>query len=393
MKSPHLVKMLTVSVLSAVLGYGFGSTRQDVAKKGSDPRDAGRHPQNRSVADASRTEESMIQLRLRALLGESSLSPASAHRTTTRALEEKDPARRLAALGLIVDSMTPETASSIRQAFIDSTINTGRRNDEAWFTMVRKFGELLGPAALDQIKPDNSLEKALALEGWAMADSDAALAHLRTMDRSESGYSESCAALLTGIAKVDPGKSFQIILSDPDLDVNFQTLVTSSVQSLGIDGATQTLQSALDRADPEAAQSFAFRAIFNELADTMMHQNWTSGHSDKVLPWLEQQKGQPFLTNQVLAHAAQDVALQGKMSEALDWLDRMNDQDSKPSLGRSGIRSAVMKDPSLLSNLDEDTFGRVMEQFPPNSPEMKVLADAIEPLKPAYASKLRAAGP
>lgn len=391
MRSSRLVQMLTVGLLSAVLGYGFGRTHEDVAKKGGDPGETERPLRNRS-RDASRPEEIIISPELGRLLGDQPLTKTSIHEVTTRVLTESDPARRLAGLGLIIDSMTPATALLIRQAYLDNTINTGRRDEGTWDLMIRKFGATLGAAALEELK-NNPGQTAVAIGGWAMADPDAALAHFRKMDPSDPAYRQSCSAMLTGIASVDPGRSIQMVLAEPTLTVNSKAMVTAAVQSLGMAGVTQTLQNVLDRSSPETAQSLAFQSIFDEIADTMMHQTWTSGRSENVLPWLEQLKGQPFLSDQIADHAILNVALQGKMSEALDWLDRMNDPKSESSIGRSGIRSALMKDPSLVSNLDEDTFGRVMKTFPPNSPEMKFLADVIAPLKPAYASRLRAGGP
>ncbi len=330
--------------------------------------------------------------RLRKLLGEAPLSKFSVQEGTCQILTETDPVRRSVALGLILDSMTPETALSIRQAFIDSTVSSGRRNDHEWTLMVRKVGETLGLAGYEAVK-GNGLEESLALEGWAMVDADGAFAHLQTMDKGSREYADNCAALLAGIAKIDPDKCFQLVLDHPDLSVNPQTLIKSAVQSLGMDGATQALQKALDEASPEAAQGGACQSMFFVLADDMMHQNWASGQSEKVLPWLEQLKRQPFVTDQVASHAAMDVALQGKIAESINWLDRMNDGDVGGAFGRNGLRSALMRNPSLLTKVDDATLDRVIAQFPPNSPLLSNLAEVIAPLKPDYASRLRAAGP
>jgi hypothetical protein len=323
-------------------------------------------------------------------LGAEPISESSIRSVTERILSETDPVRRSVAIGLIIESMTPATATSIRQAFIDSTVNTGRRNLEEWRLMSKKFGETLGLGGFEAAKGNGGGET-FVLEGCAMSDTDGALALIRTMDHETPEYAGYCAAVLTGIAKTDPDKSFQLILSNPDLPVDTRTLMMSAVQSLGMEGVTQSLQNALDRADPGVAQSPACQNIFNCLATDMLHQSWTSGRSERVLPWLEQLKGQPFLTDQVASHAAMDVALQGKIAESLDWLDRMNAGDANGVLGRDGLRSALMRDPTLLIKVDEATLGRVIAQFPPKSPAMAILADAIAPLKPEYASRLRAA--
>lgn len=398
MKFARPVQLLLVGVLSGVCGYGLGlpgnEPKRAAADRSGGGDGSGGYSQSRRTGNPPGSPENLLTPGMRELLGANPLSESSIRGVTTRILSESDPVRRFAAIALIIDSMTPATASSIRQGFLDSTINTGRRNDDAWFMMVRKYGETLGQAACDEVKgKGNGLEESLALEGWAMSDSGGAFAHLRKMDQAAPEFADNCAALLTGIAKIDPEKSFQLILNDPDLSVNPMTLMASAVQSQGMDGVTQSLQNALDRSGPEAAQSPAFRGMFEFLANDMMHQSWTSGRSEKVLPWLEQQKGQPFLTDQIASHATMDVALQGKVAESLDWVDRMNDGDAGGALGRNGLRSAFMRDPSLLANVDEATLGRVIAQFPPNSPAMTILADAIAPLKPAYANRLRAAGP
>ncbi len=398
MKLSRSGQLLLVALLSGVCGYGLGHMGKDPAGESAGQSGtsgpAARYPQGRRGENATGSSGNLLSPGVRNLLGTEPISESSVRSETARILSETDPVRRSVAIGLILDSMTPATASSIRQAFLDSTINTGRRNNEEWFMMVRKFGSTLGQAAFDEVKgKNNPLEEALTLEGWALADSDGAFAHLQTLNHDDPGYAGKCAAVLTGIAKVDPDKSFQMILDDPDLHVDPNPLMMAALQALGMDGVTASLQNAVDRAGPEAAQSPACQSLLGSLTDDMRLQNWTSGQSERVLPWLEQLKGQPFLTDQVASHTIMDVVLQGKLTESMDWLDRMNEGQDGGRFGRDGIRSALMRDPSLLSKVDEATLDRVIAQFPPNSREMAFLAEAIALMKPDYANRLRAAGP
>jgi hypothetical protein len=391
MKIPRSWPWLIVSVFCGAVGYWSGTPRQELAGRVDEEMgmsgQSGRRSHDRRGLRTSETVDALVSPELRGLIGNESLTNSSAHRVTMRVLEEADPVRRATAVGLILDSMTPANASAIRQGFLDITIETGRVHDGEWGLMVRKFGETMGKAALDEIK-SNPLESSSAFEGWAMADPNGALEHFRKMDPSDPTYRNFCSSLLTGIARTDPGKSFKMLLDDPDMTVDTRGLLNCAVQTLGMEGAGQALQNSLDQAGPEASRSDAFRSIFNQLANTMMHQNWTSGKSENVLPWLEQQKGQPFLTNQVVNHAVMDVALQGKVTVALNWLDRMNEGDDQKNLGRDGVCNAVLRDPTLLAKADEATFDRVIALLPADGNVRKSLADRLAQIRPDYAARL-----
>lgn len=395
MKFRHFGAWPLVCIISGLVGYWVGHPRQEIP--GHMTQEAARSHKSQPSQEARKagrpfgTADSLVTPELRDILGNAPLSGSSIRQVTMHILEENDPVRRLTAIGLILDSMTPANASAIRQAFIDITAETGRTHEAEWHLMVRKFGVTLGRAALDEIK-NNPGEKALAFEGWAMADPDGAMGYFRTLDPQSPEYAKQCMSMLAGVAKTDPEKGFLLVLSESNLPVDAEALVKSAIQSKGMDGVTHALQNALDQVDPDAAQKPSFNAIFRKLADSMIFQNWTSGRSENVLPWLEQHKGQPFLDNNVANHATKNVALQGKITTALDWLDRMNDGDKDAHLGREGIGMAVMENPSILTQVDEATLDRVIAQFPPKSDILKYLADDLESLKPEYATRLRAAG-
>ena len=398
MKSPRSWPWLIVCVFCGSFGYWLGHPRHGVAGRAVEETGmsgkSGKSSLDRRELRTTETVDGLVSPELRGLIGNASLTDSSARRVTMHVLEETDPVRRATAIGLILDSMTPANASAIRQGFLDITIETGRVHDAEWGLMVRKFGETMGKAALDEIS-NNPLESASAFGGWAAADPEGALEYFRKMNPSDPTYQNFCSSLLTGIARTDPGRSFKMLLGDPEMTVDTRELLRCAVQSLGMEGASQALQDSLDQAGPEASRSDAFRSIFTQLADTMIHQNWTSGKSENVLPWLEQQKGQPFLTHDIANHAAMDVALQGKITLALDWMDRMNEGgnvNDADNLGREGVCNAVLRDPTLLAKADEATFDRVIALFPAEEHVRNTLASILAPLKPAYADRVRNAG-
>lgn len=323
------------------------------------------------------------------LLGDPPATEAEMSAAMLRALSEPDPARRSAALGLLLDSMTVANAAAIKQAFIDITVRTGRRHDGEWALMLKKYGATLGKEAVDEWK--NSVkDRANAMEGWAMADPEAARLSL---DPADPHYAEMRMAVLQGVMGKDPVMGFRLALAEPDAPFYPEWIVQCGIQARGMEGATAALQEVLDNAAPELAHTPAFGQLFGALADAMFFQHWTGGQSEKMLSWLEQQKDQPFVTEEIINHGAKDAVLQGKLAETLDWLDRMGGGGRSALAGYGGLANALLMQPDLLAGVDDPTLDRIVSKLPGDGRALSSLATALEPANPDYAARLRALVP
>ncbi len=322
------------------------------------------------------------------LLGGPPGTGKSAGEATLRALSEPNPARRSAAIGILLDSMTVENAGAIKQAFVDITSRTGRRHDSEWVLMLKQYGHTLGKEAVDQLK-GNLKDRAHAMEGWAMADPEAARLSL---DPADPEFLEMRMAMLYGATGKDPATGFRMALLEPQSPFYPEWMVQCGIQSRGMEGTTAALQEVLDTSSPDLAHTPAFGMLFGALADAMFFQHWTGGQSEKMLPWLEQQKDQPFVTEQMIDHGAKDAVLQGKLTETLDWLDRMGGGERGPYAGSGGLTNALMLQPALLEGMDDGTFDRMISKLPMDGRTHAMLADAMEPVNAAQAARLRAAG-
>lgn len=321
------------------------------------------------------------------------LTDAAIGGTTFKALAEPDRARRMAAVGVLLDSMTPANAESIRQAFVDITKKTGRRHDSEWSMMMHQYGKVMGAAgwAAMQKNGTGGGDRASALEGWATMDPAAAIQAMSSMKEMDRDYFRLRSALLSGVAQKDPAMGFRLAMENP-VGVDPKWLVDSGIRTLGLDGATAALQKVMDEAGDKAAENPGTTMLFHGLTDAMFHQKWISGESEKMLPWLEAQKGQPFLMESAVHHGAKDVVMQGKIELALDWLERMNAGRDRP-YGIQGVVQGLQEKPALLESMDTATLERIVSMTALSDFHTARLAKAIESSYPEQAARLRALPP
>jgi hypothetical protein len=281
--------------------------------------------------------------------------------------------------------MTPSNARAIRQAFLDVTVKTGRRHDGEWSLMLRRYGEVLGADGLKDLKPDIH-NMALAVEGWAAVDPDGASAGIRQPGMENSRLNN---AWLTGLCSQDVQKALGLALDGFTPDMDAAALITQAIHTAGLDGARDALQKALDAAPAEVGGSPEFQKLFDSLADSMFHKHKTDGTTMEMCLWLEKQKSQPYLSDSIVSHGAQDALQQGNPSEAIAWLERINEGRTGSLLGSKGIFAAVANNPAVVAGMDETTLKRTIALLPANPAAINALADMVQPLNADRAKQLR----
>ncbi len=323
------------------------------------------------------------------IIGSEPVTVKNANSLMYRALEEANPVSRMAAVGLLLESMTKETGPELYQAFLDITTRSGRRLDGEWGMMLRRYGEVMGADCFQKLLPEHQ-NLAIAIEGWAAVDPEGvqkALEDARVRDtRFDNAY-------LTGICRVDPEKALNLALTVdyPALDAG--ALIAQAINTSGLEEARKALQTVLTEV-PESAGSQNFQGMFNSLAEAMLHKSWTEGTPDKMLGWLEEQKGQPYLSPAVLNRSVHDALLKGDANATVEWLTRMSDGAAGEVPGAKGVLEAAFEKPEMLTSLSDEAFNKLLPMLPASAAgSFRALSVMIAATNPERAEQLRAAAP
>ncbi len=322
------------------------------------------------------------------IIAGASLSGSNANAFTYRALEEANPVTRMAAVGVLLESMTEENGPAIYQAFLDITKKTGRRHDGEWSLMLKRYGEVMGPSCI-ALLADNKANLALAVEGWAYADPDEARKALKKAGIEGPAID---TGWLTGICRKDPDKALALALSGNYAGIDCAALIAQSINTSGLEGAREALQNAINNASTTTAAEPVFQNLFNALAETMLHKNKTDGTPEAMLSWLKQQKGQPYLTSGIIDSVAFENCTYGNPVEAIKWLGEINESHDGEVMGVRGIIKAIKENPAIMDKVDEATFDLFMQALPKTPGVYQALAQMLAK-NPARADKLIAATP
>ena len=202
MSAPRLLHILVPAVLMGGLGYYIGRQHDS-----SPPAPALSAKTSPAPPPPPAPAKATVPAGLAAYAVP--VTAANAAGLTTRALTNSDPVARMAASMLLVASMTPDNARAIYQAYIDSTTKEGRKHDGEWALMLRRYGEVMGATALEDVKTD-PFNAALVVEGLAAHDPAAALAALKASGLEGPALT---GAWLTGLCRKDPQQALTLALS------------------------------------------------------------------------------------------------------------------------------------------------------------------------------------
>lgn len=388
--------LVLTALVSGVVGFWAGrSGRGDRVEMTAMPMGKGgggervvRGAASPGVPDKLEPEDGSFPIppSVRALLGAEAVPDEAMHAKVMQVLAEADPVRRSAAVSLLLETMSPANADAFRAAFLESTAQTGRRHDAEWGMMLKQYGKVLGKESMVRLK-DSWEDVPKALEGWATGDPAGAMAWLSP---EQPNYNHLRKTMLAGVALADPAVAFGAVLSDPGAPLEAGWIIHNAVLSAGTDGVTKALQQALDQAPPEATDHPAFRALFGELAGAVFRQKWEARRSLDMLPWLESLKGQPFVTEDMIGHGAKDAVMQGHLTQALDWLDRMEIPSQRPAVS-SGLMDGLLSNTDNLARVDEATLERIIARFPEDADQLQKAAQALAQKNPAHAARLMSA--
>jgi hypothetical protein len=252
------------------------------------------------------------------------LSPEQARTVTFELLRESNRVERLSRLCDLLRRVTPENWREVMDAFLRQTAFEGREHGEEWKLMLHRVGEVAGAdGVLDALSWDGAGREHHArntLEGWAMANPDAALAWLKTQSYDHQQILNP--AMLYGLARSAPvlGLDFALAQSNPEArDRAIPDIVNGAVQQGGFQKGEELLAAVMNRPDIDQAVK---SKIFDELARKRLAMARLRDMPMESLQWLDNYLGErspagPKAVGQIVANAAsRDPAA------TMQWLDQ-----------------------------------------------------------------------
>jgi hypothetical protein len=359
--------MMTPRALAALIAaLAVGGAVGYMAGKGSTAAPSGSPAVSRPtlpLPKPPRKEPTVYQLpeEISDLVGAGPITPENANARTFAVLREPDPVRRHAALSLLLLSMTPENAHAMRQATVDITKQTGRRQDAEWSMLMKQFGRVLGGPGLREIAEKKEPGLNHAMEGYAMADPAAAKV---LMGELVSGDRQLFTAWVRGAALSDPRAVFQHFASSREgfLMHDASAAVEQAVQAMGVhDTALLLGEVAVDMEHKPGENQTGAAPLYEALTDNLFNQHWQAGTTKQMLDWLEQQRQSPLMHSGITMRAVKDATLAGSHADALSFLERMSPERPHQS---HCLHPYYKANPQVLASLSEADYQRALNLLP-----------------------------
>lgn len=252
------------------------------------------------------------------------LSPEQARTVTFELLREPNRMERLSRLCELLRHVTKENWHDVMDAFTRQTAFEGREHGEEWKLMLHRVGEVAGPdAILDALNSNGANRDHRArnmLEGWTMANPDAALAWLQAQALEHQQI--LIPAILYGLARSSPVQALDFALAQKNPETRdgaIPDIVNGAVQQGGFRKGEELLASVMNRPDIDDAVK---NKIFHELARKRLTMARLRDMPMESLQWLDGYLGEkspagPGAVGQIVASAA---AMDP--SAAIQWLDQ-----------------------------------------------------------------------
>jgi hypothetical protein len=269
-----------------------------------------------------------------------SSSSASTEQAVERihtALAEPNRTLRQQRLYETLAAMTPESWEKTIEAFVVQTTHEGRRHDQEWHAALTRVGELDGERALKRFFGEDgsgrwSWEAASVLSGFASAKPKEARAWLEQLP--EQQRQQMTASFLSGMAPANPSEATAFVLSLPAEQQPHQAgpLIEGALQNGGFTAASRVLERA--REEKGAADPLV-QALFRQVSERVFFSNWVGKTPERACAWVLDQADQPYVTPDVVHHAAGDYAIKDPLA-AIQWVNtnsgRLNEQAKRAAV-------------------------------------------------------------
>jgi hypothetical protein len=337
--STHLVWALLV-VVAFLIGLFVDGHRSSAGADSLSHKGAGADPSDSTAAGASE---------IPVLVGMSEtgglpafLSPEQARTATFELLSEPKRMERLSRLCDLLRRVTPENWRDVMDAFVRQTAFEGREHGEEWKLMLHRVGEVAGSEAVLDALNSNGMNRdhraRNALEGWAMASPDAALAWLQA--QTPENQKILIPAMLYGLARSSPVQALDFALAQKDSQTRnsaIPDIVNGAVQQGGFRKGEELLASAMNRPGIDETMK---KNLFYALTQKRLAMARLRNAPMDSLQWLDGYLGEsspvgPIAVREVVASAAAVDP-----SAAMQWLDQRAERLT-PALSIPGYTAAL----------------------------------------------------
>lgn len=252
------------------------------------------------------------------------LPPEQVRTATFDLLREPNRVERLSRLCELLRTVTPENWREVMDAFTRQTAFEGREHGEEWKLLMQRIGEVAGPEGIVDALNSNGANRdhraRNTLEGWAMANQDAALAWLRAQSPEHQEILNP--AMMYGLARSSPEQALEFALERQNLQLRdgaIPDIVNGAVQQGGFKKGEELLASLRNRTDLDESVK---NKIFYELARKRLTMARLRDTPMEPLQWLDSYLGEKSLAGgnavgQIVASAATSDP-----SAAMEWLDQ-----------------------------------------------------------------------
>ena len=257
------------------------------------------------------------------------LSADDARALTFELLREPNRLERLSQFCDVLRRVTPENWRGMLDAFKRQTAFEGREHGDEWKLLLQRIGAVAeADAVLDALNSNGANRGDRArntLEGWIMANPDAAVAWVKTRSPEERAVLDG--AVIHSLAGIAPLQALELALAQRDAGVRewaISELSKVAVQHGGFRQGEELLGAVMNRPDVDEATK---RRIFMELAQKRITMARVREEPMAALQWLdgylsgeESPAGATAVGQLVATAAASDP------SAALQWLDARADR-------------------------------------------------------------------
>jgi hypothetical protein len=256
-------------------------------------------------------------------------------------LEEPNELTRLRKTMEFFESLTAASWQTAFDAMAIETVQTGRTHDMEWRLLLRRGGELMGAAGMEQfVKEGKRYEGSLIMTGWAATDPMAARAWVEALPPGED-RSTFLGDLVDGMVQQDPTDAVELLasLSPSERAAYAGKLIRGTIQHGGYAAATAALEQARQaQADAGETNTSYTNSMFRTIADRVLFSNWTAKTPQLACRWIGENAEAGDLNPTLLKRAAGDFA-RADPAGAVLWLETLSQRADKSSMlaGVDGI--------------------------------------------------------
>jgi hypothetical protein len=226
----------------------------------------------------------------------------------------------------VLQKLSRDNWREVLDAFQDERKRTGLGHPEMYDLFERRAGEVAGKDAVSYfLKIGWGGAANEAMVGWASKNPAEALQWLGREADTETRRSVMGAAI-RGLALTEPDLAVKTLEEQPMKERNryADELITTTLRSLGIDGAQRLVEGMIARAAAAGSLKEDYlQHVVYDYSSLRIYQAMANGTASDAVNWLNQHVGQPYVDHRVIAEVTRRFATESPQ-ETFRWLEGVN---------------------------------------------------------------------